>query len=71
MSGTKGVSISHDDAAAREASEHDEPAAQQNATASGRKPYRRPVVEKRRSLRDATLVSGSGVPSVLVGSSGG
>jgi hypothetical protein len=35
-----------------------------------RKPYRSPVVEKRRSLRDATLISGSGVPALLVGGGG-
>lgn len=36
------------------------------ARARARKPYQRPVVQKRRSLAEATLFSGSGVPGVLV-----
>ena len=38
-------------------------------TGGARKAYRRPSVEKRRSLSQATLVSGGGMPGTL--SSGG
>jgi hypothetical protein len=35
--------------------------------AGGRRPYRRPEVTKRRSLSQATLVSGGGTPGTLGG----
>jgi hypothetical protein len=35
-------------------------------TSAKRKPYRRPTVEKRRSLAEATLFSGSGMSGTLI-----
>jgi len=45
-----------------------EPDARSNGAAvSGRRPYRRPEVTKRRSLSQATLVSGGGTGGSLAG----
>ena len=57
-------------------SDHQEPAAYeavssgatlQSATGNGRKPYRRPLVQKRRSVSEATLISAGGVGGSLAG----
>ena len=41
-------------------------AAPTSETSAKRKPYRRPTVEKRRSLAEATLFSGSGMSGTLI-----
>lgn len=41
-------------------------AAPTKETSAKRKPYRRPTVEKRRSLAEATLFSGSGMSGTLI-----